>query len=85
MIDDVPSNYDDLIKLPGIGMKMSKLILKIAYNKTVGIACDTHVFRISHRLGLADAKTPDGVSRQLESKINKKYWNYFNETFVGFG
>ena len=42
---------------------VSKLILKIAYNKTVGIACDTHVFRISHRLGLADAKTPDGVSK----------------------
>ena len=44
-------------------MKMSKLILKIAYNKIVGIACDTHVFRISHRLGLSNGKTPDTVSK----------------------
>ena len=58
-IEDVPSEYEDLIKLPGIGMKMAKLILKIAYNKLVGIACDTHVFRISHRLGLSDGKNPD--------------------------
>mgnify|MGYP005768321945 CR=1 FL=1 len=58
-IEDVPSEYEDLIKLPGIGMKMAKLILKIAYNKIVGIACDTHVFRISHRLGLSDGKNPD--------------------------
>ena len=62
MIDDVPNTYDELIKLPGIGMKMAKLILKIAYNKIVGIACDTHVFRITHRLGLSDGKTPDKVS-----------------------
>ena len=58
-IEDVPSEYEELIKLPGIGMKMAKLILKIAYNKIVGIACDTHVFRISHRLGLSDGKNPD--------------------------
>lgn len=66
MIDDVPSDYDELMKLPGIGMKMTKLILKIAYDKVVGIACDTHVFRITHRLNISNAKTPDKVSIDLE-------------------
>ena len=47
----VPSNYDDLIALPGVGPKMAHLVLQVAYNDVQGVSVDTHVHRISGRLG----------------------------------
>lgn len=66
--DEVPSDIDDLMKLPGVGRKTANVIASIVYDKPV-IAVDTHVFRVAHRLGLSDEKTPESVGKELESHI----------------
>ena len=65
---EVPSDSDDLMKLPGVGRKTANVIASIVYDKPV-IAVDTHVFRVAHRLGLSDEKTPESVGKELESHI----------------
>ena len=64
----VPSDIDELMSLPGVGRKTANVIASIIYDKPV-IAVDTHVFRVSHRLGLSDGKTPEAVEKDLESHI----------------
>ena len=65
---EVPSDIDQLMSLPGVGRKTANVIASIVYDKPV-IAVDTHVFRVSHRLGLSDGKTVDAVEKDLESHI----------------
>ena len=65
---EVPSDIDDLMTLPGVGRKTANVIASIVYDKPV-IAVDTHVFRVAHRLGLSDGKTPLDVERDLERHI----------------
>ncbi|MGI9461589.1 MAG: endonuclease III [Alphaproteobacteria bacterium] len=60
----VPRTRDDLITLPGVGRKTANVILNIAFGKPT-IAVDTHVFRVSHRLGLCDSKTPEKTEQAL--------------------
>ena len=72
LVDDfggeVPSDIDELMSLPGVGRKTANVIASIVYDKPV-IAVDTHVFRVSHRLGLSDGKTVDAVEKELEKHI----------------
>jgi len=65
---EVPSDIDSLMSLPGVGRKTANVIASIIYNKPV-IAVDTHVFRVAHRLGLSDGKTPEAVEKDLEAQI----------------
>ena len=65
---DVPSDIDALMTLPGVGRKTANVIASVVYDKPV-IAVDTHVYRVSHRLGLSDGKTPLDVERDLERHI----------------
>ena len=65
---EVPSDIDDLMSLPGVGRKTANVVASIVYDKPV-IAVDTHVFRVAHRLGLSDGKTPETVGKELESNI----------------
>ena len=64
----VPSDIDDLQKLPGVGRKTANVIASIIYDKPV-IAVDTHVFRISRRLGLSDGETVEKVEADLTRNI----------------
>ena len=64
----VPSDIDALMSLPGVGRKTANVIASVVYDQPV-IAVDTHVFRVSHRLGLSDGKTPLEVERDLERHI----------------
>ena len=72
LVDDfhgeVPSDIDSLMSLPGVGRKSANVLASIVYDKPV-IAVDTHVFRVSHRLGLSDGKTPLAVEQDLEKHI----------------
>ena len=61
---EVPSDIDDLMSLPGVGRKTANVIASIIYDKPV-IAVDTHVFRVAHRIGLSNGKTPAGVEKDL--------------------
>ncbi len=65
---EVPSDIDTLMTLPGVGRKTANVVASVVYNQPV-IAVDTHVFRVSHRLGLSDGKTPLAVETELEKHI----------------
>ena len=62
----VPDTMEELVKLPGVGEKTAKVVLNVGFGKGV-IAVDTHILRVARRLGLSSAKTPAGVSRDLEA------------------
>ncbi len=69
----VPQNMDDLLKLPGVGRKTANVILSVAFSKPT-IAVDTHVYRVSHRLGLVakTSNTPQKVEKELLKNIPKE-------------
>lgn len=64
----VPATVEELMTLPGVGRKTANVVASIVYDEPV-IAVDTHVFRVSHRLGLSKGKTPFDVERDLEKYI----------------
>ena len=64
----VPNNMKDLTSLPGVGRKTANVILGIVFGKAT-IPVDTHVFRVSHRLGLSQGKTPNDVEKDLSRHI----------------
>ena len=68
----VPSTVEELMTLPGVGRKSANVVASIVYDEPV-IAVDTHVFRVSHRLGLSAGKTPFDVEKDLEKNIPKQY------------
>ena len=65
---EIPCEIDSLMTLPGVGRKTANVVASIVYNKPV-IAVDTHVFRVSHRLGLSKGSTPYAVETDLEKEI----------------
>ena len=65
---EMPSAVEDLEKLPGVGRKTANVVASIIFRAPV-IAVDTHVFRVAHRLGLSDGKTPLAVEADLEKYI----------------
>lgn len=65
---EVPGTVDELMTLPGVGRKTANVVASIVFDEPV-IAVDTHVFRVSHRLGLSNGKTPYDVERELEKHI----------------
>ncbi len=64
----VPEEPDDLVRLPGVGRKTANVIASVIYNKAV-IAVDTHVFRVSNRIGLSDGDTVEKVEKDLTANI----------------
>ena len=80
----VPDNLDELLKLPGVGRKTANCVLVYAFEKPA-IPVDTHVHRISNRLGLVETKTPEETEFALMIKIPKKYWLRINDIFVMYG
>lgn len=79
-----PSTLAGLLELPGIGRKSANLVLALAFGRPA-IAVDTHVFRISRRLGWAKGKTPAEVEKELEALFPKNRWSEVNQVLVGFG
>ncbi len=65
---EIPDSIDSLMTLPGVGRKTANVVASIIYNKPV-IAVDTHVFRVSHRIGLSKGRTPQAVELDLEKHI----------------
>ena len=68
----VPETMEELVRLPGVGEKTAKVVLNVGFGKGV-IAVDTHILRVAHRLGLSEAKTPSGVSKDLEEITPPEY------------
>jgi len=80
----VPDTLEELLKLPGVGRKTANCVLVYAFEKPA-IPVDTHVHRISNRLGLVQTKTPEETELELMKKIPKKYWLRINDMFVMYG
>lgn len=70
--NDIPDSMDELIKLPGVGRKTANVLLNTVFNQAT-IAVDTHIFRVSNRIGLSNGKTPLEVENQLNQVIPDKY------------
>jgi endonuclease-3 len=70
----VPNTLEELVKLPGIGRKTANAILVNAFNKVEGIVVDTHVIRLSQRLGFTKAKDPEKIEQDLMRLIPKPQW-----------
>ena len=68
----VPSKFEELMLLPGVGRKTANVVLNAAFNKPT-IAVDTHVFRVSNRTGLSNGKNPEQVENQLLKILPKKH------------
>ena len=69
---EVPGSVEQLMTLPGVGRKTANVVASIVYDEPV-IAVDTHVYRVSHRLGLSRGKTPYDVEKDLEKNIPEEY------------
>lgn len=80
----VPNKLNELLKLPGVGRKTANIVITKGFNKN-GIAVDTHVHRISNRLGLVKTKRPEETEIKLKRLIPKKYWIELNDYLVNFG
>ncbi len=80
----VPDKMEDLLKLPGVGRKTANIVLSRCFDQDV-IAVDTHVHRISNRLGWVHTKTPEETEIALMNVLPKRYWRDINELLVMFG
>ena len=82
---EVPNNMKDLMTLSGIGRKSANVIMLEAFNDCQGIAVDTHVFRISRRLGLSSKNETQKVEQDLLKIYPKKYWPLVNHILISHG
>ncbi|KUK98497.1 MAG: putative EndoIII-related endonuclease [Atribacteria bacterium 34_868] len=80
----VPDNLNDLIQLPGVGRKTANLVLGIAFHRNT-ITVDTHVHRISNRLGIVKTSNPKETELDLMMILPQKYWICFNTYLVAHG
>jgi endonuclease III len=80
----VPGKKENLIKLPGVGIKTANLVLNRAFGKAA-IAVDVHVHRISNILGLVKTTNPEKTEAELMAILPKKYWGEVNRLFVSIG
>ena len=88
LLDDyggvVPDEIDELLKLNGVGRKTANLVVTLGYGK-LGICVDTHVHRISNRLGLVVTKTPEQTEFALRKTLPQKHWLIYNDLLVTYG
>ena len=80
----VPSELEDLLSLPGVGRKTANCVLVYAFNKPA-IPVDTHVHRISNRLGIVKTQDVKKTEEELIKIVDKKYWLILNNIFVIYG
>lgn len=80
----IPDNITTLMKLPGVGKKTANVVASIIYN-VPAIAVDTHVFRVSHRLGLAKGADPLATEKELQKIIPMEKWSDAHHWFIWHG
>jgi len=80
----VPDTMEALLALPGVGRKTANLVLVEGFKRDA-ICVDTHVHRISNRIGYVKTKTPDHTEMALRRKLPRRHWIRYNELLVAFG
>lgn len=82
---EVPRTMEELLTLPGVARKTANVVLGTAFRIASGFVVDTHVFRLSHRLGLAKGKTPVEVEKEMMALIPEKHWIDFGHILIHHG
>ncbi|MBA3028154.1 MAG: endonuclease III [Proteobacteria bacterium] len=81
---NVPDDMDKLLALPGVGRKTANLVLAEGFGQPA-VCVDTHVHRISNRIGFVETRTPEKTEFALREKLPRKYWIDYNEMLVALG
>ncbi len=81
----IPSHMEDLLTLPGVGRKTASIVLYHAFGKNEGIAVDTHVKRLAHRIGFTDSRNQDAVERDLKPCFSPEQWGILTDVFIAHG
>ncbi len=81
----VPGTMEELLTLPGVGRKTANLVLILSFRSLKNICVDTHVHRISNRLGWVQTRTPDETERALYTATQSRWWPYINLYLVTWG
>ncbi len=81
----VPQTVEELTELPGVGRKTAAIILSAAFGKNEGIACDTHVIRLSQRLGLTRHHDPKKIEIDLMRLLPRRQWGVINPLLISHG
>jgi endonuclease-3 len=81
----IPNNINDLVKLSGIGRKSANVILGELFNKSEGVVVDTHIYRVSKRLGLSNGNNAITVEKDLISTLNPKDWIRYGNFMIQHG
>lgn len=85
---EVPASMGELVKLPGVGRKTANIVLNVGFGIVEGIAVDTHVNRIAHRLALSPkthVKEPLKTEQDLLKILPREYWSSVNHQWISFG
>lgn len=82
---EVPNQMDALVKLPGVGRKTASVVMGNAYGQAEGVVVDTHVSRLSQRLGLTKASAPEKIEQDLIRLIPKELWVVFPHWMIAHG
>lgn len=81
----IPNEMDDLVKLPGVGRKTANVVLGNAFDRNVGVVVDTHVGRVSHRLGLTTQTDPVKVEQDLMKLFPRGEWTMLSHLLIEHG
>ena len=81
----VPHTMEELTQLDGVGRKTANVVLGNAFGINVGVVVDTHVARLSQRLGLTKQKTPEKIESELMSLVPQKHWTLFSHWLIWHG
>lgn len=81
----VPASMEELTRLPGVGRKTANIVLNRGFHHAVGIAVDTHVFRIAKRLAFSHAATPLACEQDLLALLPQDTWTNINDEWIRFG
>ena len=80
----VPDKVNELVSLPGVGIKTASVMQSVAYNRPA-IAVDTHVHRVSNRLGIVHTKRPEDTQKQLEQQFDESLWSQLHHLLIFHG
>jgi endonuclease III len=81
----VPATMEELLTLPGVGRKTANLVLILSFRSLKNICVDTHVHRISNRLGWVETRTPAETEQALYRNTDRRWWPYLNLYLVTWG
>lgn len=82
---EVPRSMDDLVELPGVGRKTANVVLGVLWNTPEGVVVDTHVMRLSQRLGWSRAHDPDKIERDLCAILPRSEWDHTGHVLIFHG